>query len=94
MSPKLCCPPHQITHEEKYTSLICDFRREGWKKGTPALKGYIFETYIQLVSGSHRWAAANYVGIDVPVDLHSYNDVYLIWGTDRWIGWIEDVVTT
>lgn len=56
----------------------------------PALLGYPVDETIQLVSGSHRWAAAQAVGISVPVSIKSYAEVHDIWCTRAWIEWLTN----
>ena len=83
--PEYCRPPHRVTRPDNYEFLVNEFRLNGWGEDYPSLIGYPFEDYYQLVSGSHRWAAALEAGIMIPVDLYSYEFVKAIWGTDDWL---------
>lgn len=85
INPLLCRPPHRLTHPEKYEELIEEFEKNGWGHGFPALIGYKYESYIQLISGTHRWFAAVEVDMDIPVVLYDPEYMIEIWGTDRWL---------
>lgn len=83
--PELCCPPHRVTHPEHATALEQQFRVGGWGREYPALVGYLDGAQIQLLSGSHRWAAAARAGIFVPVVVHTAAAVRQGWGDlGRW----------
>lgn len=92
LQPDFCWPPHKITHLEKFDSLVMAFHRDGgWGDGFEALVGY--PTYdqqtnqfkIQLLTGSHRWAAAEAVGVRMPVVVVDEETVELSWGDlPRW----------
>lgn len=75
LHPEQCSPPHRVTHPEKVDALREQFMREGWAVGCPVLVGYLFERRIQLLSGSHRWAAAQRADIVIPVAVYSYEFV-------------------
>jgi hypothetical protein len=92
IDPICCNPPHAITHWEFYCELVTTFRKEkGWRKGTGALIGHEWLFHrIQLISGSHRWAAAKTVGILIPVVIYKYDELFNIWGTEQWIEWINN----
>jgi hypothetical protein len=81
---KLCYPPHKITHPDKFIKLAKCFSDTGWNLSKQPLIGYHLDK-IQLISGSHRWAAANKVGIKIPVILYEYEYIKNIWGTDDWV---------
>lgn len=81
---KSCVPPHRITHHDKFVELAHQFSAHGWNLKHPALVGYQLEK-IQLISGSHRWAAAVKAGIKIPVILYPYSKIRAIWGTDEWL---------
>src|SRR3990167_4187794 len=67
VEPKKCVPPHRITHPTKTQEIWMSMRRNGWFG--EALVGYPeFKTdCIQLLSGTHRWAAAYKLGLKLPV---------------------------
>lgn len=71
--PQDCDPPHGITHDKTYELLIEAFLKKegypgsGWDTKEPVLIGYPLDGRIQLLSGSHRWAAAKDAGIKIPV---------------------------
>jgi hypothetical protein len=85
-----CDPPHDVTHPEHASKLFRDFEKNGWAPDKPALIGYPWEGKIQLVSGSHRWAAANANKMKIPVVIRSFDEVKRIWGTDEWLTWLRE----
>ena len=87
----LCDPPHKVTHPEKFYELLELFLKYGWDNNHPPLLGYWFEDKIQLISGSHRWAAANEAHIKIPILLYSYEFIKNIWGTEEWLQILKDV---
>lgn len=56
-------PPHEIRDEALLDALIASMQRDGWL-GAP-LVGDIISG--QLITGSHRWAAAREAGIEAPI---------------------------
>lgn len=81
-----------MTHPDKLELLISAFVVSGWDTSCPPLLGYPWlEDKIQLISGSHRWAAACIVSIRIPVVVKSYEYIYEIWGTDEWMNLLEQV---
>ena len=85
LSPGQCLPPHRITHPEKASQLCQDFLTSGWDMRQGALVGYPLEDGIQLITGSHRWAAALGAGIKVPVRVVPYSEVWASWGNlNKW----------
>ncbi len=86
VDPSECQPPHRVTHPEKFWELLREFQSSGWDVSHPCLVGYWFEGSIQLISGSHRWAAANQADIPIPVIIYPYELLWEIWGTDEWLG--------
>lgn len=84
IDPKCCNPPHRITHFDKFVDLCEQFSENGWDTKKPPLIGYQRKK-IQLISGSHRWAAALYNKIKIPVIIYPYKTIIKIWGTDEWI---------
>jgi len=90
ISPSRCSPPHRVTHPEKFQQLYLEFCASGWNKKEPPLLGYQMRN-IQLISGSHRWAAARLAKIDIPVIIYSYKSIEKIWGTDEWLQLLTNV---
>lgn len=67
-------PPHPVAREEQVWDLAQAFLDEGWNG--PALLGYIFKGRVQLLSGSHRFAAAVLARYQtLPVTLLSFYEV-------------------
>lgn len=80
-----CVPPHRVSHPEKAQQLVEAFEAGGWAPDEPALLGYPWEGTIQLLSG-HRWAAADAVGIMVPVWIVEPELVGTNWGNlEAWL---------
>lgn len=90
LDPALCDPPHEVDDVLFFVRLTECFARFGWAAEQPVLLGYCFEGRIQLVSGSHRWAAARAAGICVPVVLRSYEEVISTWGEPAWLEWLQN----
>lgn len=90
LSPKACMPPHRVTHDDKLEILYGEFVESGWDASKPDLLGYPFNGKVQLISGSHRWAAADLAEIDIPVNLMTYEHVQSIWGTDAWVTMLQN----
>lgn len=82
--PDSCFPPHRVTHPAKVASLAKDFEDFGW--WGEALVGYFTWDQtsksfgLQLLSGSHRWAAALEVGTKIPVVILDEDEVESAWG--------------
>lgn len=84
-TPAACQPPHTVGRPEQVDSLMTMFVESGWDHTKPALVGYRFNGTIQLLSGSHRWAAAHRVKLAIPVVVWNYQDIELAWGDlDKW----------
>lgn len=77
-----CDPPHGVTHQEHASKLIASIINFGWNDRP--LQGYKLHDRIQLLSGSHRYAAAKWLDIYIPVVLYEYDYLCSIWGTDEW----------
>lgn len=78
--PELCIPPHRVSHPEKVGYFYKQFLYKGWGKGYPKLVGYPWQGRIQLLSGSHRWAAALRARMPIPVAVVPYEQVEEAWG--------------
>lgn len=82
--PESCEPPHRISHPEKVVEFADQFRKYGWAR-FPVLVGYEWHGRLQLLSGTHRLEAARLTGIEVPVVVHSYENVLSAWGNlEEW----------
>lgn len=84
LHPLTCDPPHRISHEEKLADLADEFVTNGWSPEHPVLIGYVLDGRVQLLSGTHRHAAANYACIALPVLLRPYAEIEQAWGTEHW----------
>lgn len=82
--PKHCNPPHRVTHPEKLRDLYEQFNLKGWDITKPPLLGYS-DKKIQLISGSHRHAAAKLADIRIPVIIYPMKRILKIWGTEEWL---------
>ena len=87
--PCKCIPPHRITHWDKFTDLKNNLSN-GWDSACPVLIGYLFENKIQLISGSHRWAAMLELNKEIPVFVMDYEVVLSIHGTDTWVNMMSN----
>lgn len=87
ISPIRCMPPHQITHWDKYDELVKLFREHGgFSINHQPLIGYSRDDdTIQLLTGSHRWAACRTTDCPVPVLFQQADDLEKIFGTDEWV---------
>lgn len=80
-SPTVCTPPHRAQRLEQVDDLAEAFSLMGWNPAAPALIGYRWGSGIQLLSGSHRWAAAMKSKLDrIPIVLIDYLEVHRAWG--------------
>ena len=78
-TPKACDAPHTPMHPEQ-VAVLAEAFQQGWDCSKPALVGYRLDGRIQLLSGSHRHAAAAIVGLAVPVVVWPEKDVQEVWG--------------
>lgn len=86
LSPSSCLPPHRVARPEQVEALAAAFREAGWDVQQPALVGYPWGEGIQLLSGTHRHAAAAQAGIKIPVKIVPYREVQWSWGhLERWL---------
>jgi|694.fasta_scaffold57713_6 hypothetical protein len=90
INPKFCIPPHRVTHPDKFIDLCKQFTISGWDTKKPTLVGYNYKG-IQLISGSHRWAAASHSNIKIPVIIYPYETIMRIWGTDEWLELLQNI---
>jgi ParB-like chromosome segregation protein Spo0J len=82
-------PPHKVTRPEQVVELAESMRLVGWQG--PPLIGYPVYGYYQLLSGTHRHAAARIIGVGIPVILRSYEEVRDAYGDlERW----REIMTT
>lgn len=86
LSPLSCRPPHKVTHPEKMDDLYDAFQKlGGWDPTRPRLIGYPNGRAIQLLTGSHRWAAALRAHILIPVSIVPLEAVKDAYGDlDKW----------
>lgn len=91
LNPNRCLPPHRITHPEKLVEIKENMLANGWRLGAPILLGYWDEEErkVQLVSGSHRWAAAKELDVRIPIEVISRKKAYELWGTEQWCAWLS-----
>lgn len=90
LPPSACLPPHGVTHPDKLLQLYREFSASGWDLTKPVLVGYPYGEGIQLLNGSHRWAAAVEAGIEIPVKIVPYGDVWACWGhLERWMALVR-----
>ncbi len=80
-----CEPPHGVTHPEKLDELIEKFTQVGFSTNYSPLIGYEDEGQIQLITGSHRWAACKSSNRTVPVLLQKKEYLNDIWGSELWV---------
>lgn len=96
VDPNDCDPPHGLdmrsNHDADKVALLKEaFQREGFNLSYPALVGYPLNGRIQLVSGTHRHAAAQQAGIKLPITLWLRSSILELWGTDLWSKVILDI---
>ena len=85
LCPSDCSPPHGVSRDEFVVQLANVFTSDGWDYRKPALVGYPWLDGVQLLSGSHRWAAAVMAELEtIPVVVISFAEVRKAWGTDAW----------
>ena len=80
LAPESCVPPHRVTHEEKREELRAAFLEGGYSATEPRLVGYRTGGVVQLLTGSHRWAAARVTGTVLPVVVFPEGVVRHAWG--------------
>lgn len=90
-------PPHGLDMSSKHDAdkvemLERKFKSEGFDKRYPALIGYPLGGRIQLLSGTHRHAAATRTGVKLPVVLWLRSDIEKNWGNlTKWERIIQDI---
>lgn len=86
LSPSECHPPHKVTHPEKVDALVTSFSQVGWNPIAPHLIGYAEDNgHVQLLTGSHRYAAALIADIKLPTKVYTKRYVEACWGyLDVW----------
>jgi ParB-like chromosome segregation protein Spo0J len=83
VDPRLLTPPHRVTRPEHVDELAESMAGGGWQ-GCP-LVGYPCLGGFQLLTGTHRRAAALRVGILVPLIVRGTKEVREAWGdVERW----------
>ena len=92
-----CEPPHGLDMGSKHDAdkvemLEKQFTINGFDKRYPALIGYPLNGKIQLLSGTHRHAAACRSGAKLPVILWLKSDIEESWGElQKWAKVIQDI---
>lgn len=83
--PARVLPPHGIKRPEQVTALACAMRMRGWVG--KSLIGYrLPDGQLQLLSGTHRRAAALWAGVTLPVIVYPSSLVARCWGRlNRWL---------
>lgn len=82
-TPKCLEPPHKVTRPEQVDELVESMLKYGWKG--PPLVGYRLDGKVQLLTGTHRRAAAERINFAIPVVLRSWEEVKDAWGDlDKW----------
>ena len=84
INPWWVFPPHRVTHPDKVTEFANHFASYGWAK-FPVLTGYWHwpapdHPRVQLLTGTHRHAAAKLVDIEIPVVVWAEWKVERAWG--------------
>lgn len=72
--------PHKVTRPEQVDELATLFSQSGWGAGYEALVGYVINGNLQLLSGTHRRAAAQQANIKIPVVIIPSDVVKTSWG--------------
>lgn len=82
LDPKICIRPHSVSRPDDVIDFANQFVEHGWDPNKPRLIGYPyiendFEKLlkIQLLTGTHRHAAAQLAGILIPVIIRSFDEV-------------------
>lgn len=90
-------PPHgidmsSVRDSEAVFAMVRDFETHGFDKSRPALIGYPLNGRIQLLSGSHRYVAAQLTGTKLPVTLWLQSDIHGSWGSlEEWARVMRDI---
>lgn len=92
-----CDAPHGLDmtteHDRaKVERLVDAFMLRGFDRREPALVGYVKDGRVQLLSGTHRHAAAGIACVPLPVVLWLGSDIEQAWGDlDKWRRVIQDI---
>lgn len=76
--PKRLIPPHRIIRPERVVELAESMLTWGWRG--QSLVGYPWGNQIQLITGTHRRAAAEAMQLFVPVVVLNTKQVGMAWG--------------
>jgi len=87
LDPTICDPPHSVSRPEQVEALFEEFSQLGWDLLQPALVGYRLGDRVQLLSGSHRHAAALLARIEIPVVIYPLTTIQHAWGNLDW--WVH-----
>jgi ParB-like chromosome segregation protein Spo0J len=81
LPPTLLQPPHKVTRPEQVEALAQEFSYNGWNLNEPALVAYWDYNNLQLLSGTHRQAAAIVAKLEtIPVVVHPYKAIKAAYG--------------
>lgn len=85
LSPCALTAPHVVVRPNQVEELATDMRSRGWR-GVP-LVGYSLDGDIQLLTGTHRRAAAIRANLStIPVTVYPHALVARCWGhLNRWV---------
>lgn len=80
-TPDACDPPHKITKPDQVEAIAKSLLEDGWIGN--ALVGYRCGQRVQLLSGTHRHAAARAAGnVALPVVVWQEDDVWKAFGDE------------
>lgn len=86
LDPAALLPPHRVTRPEQVEELAADMQNRGWRGAD--LIGYRLHGQhgpVQLLSGTHRQAAAKSIGMHIPVVIYNRATVERAYGDlERW----------
>lgn len=85
--PSLCLPPHRVNRKDDAIYFANTFAENGWDLKKKPLIGYLHSHgFVQLLSGSHRYAGAVMAQLDsIPVVLRSEAQVREAYGDlEKW----------
>ena len=84
VNPWDCDLPHRVARQHQVVELAEQFVASGWDPEKPALVGYQLDDRLQLLSGTHRCAAARLAGLKrIPVLVWRQDIIEDSWGKLR-----------
>lgn len=81
LEPEAVTPPHEVKDQAKFRRLVESMSAHGWE-GRPLLGIEEEGGWIQLLTGSHRFAAAQEAGIDIPISVIAGADARFVRDND------------